>query len=215
MGCPSRGNDTVHPPFRITIGDVVSHRIVEEKCVLRYDANLTAQRRQIYVPNVDSVDGNLARGHIVETRNQVGQGAFPGTAHTHQGNYLTGSAGQVDMRQHPLLGVGKTHTIKPNRLCEARRNYSVWFVLDARRFVKNLKYALRPGKSLMKDRIRAGEALKRLIHEEHGRHKGHEFTGCTTARDDARPPVPYHRADSKSRKQLHHRRHDTSDPASL
>src|SRR6266478_5958936 len=74
--------------------------------------------------------------------------------------------------------------MKLDRLCEARRNYSVWCVLDARRFVKNLKYALRPGKSLMKDRIRAGEALKRLIHEEHGRHKGHEFTGCTTA------PIP-------------------------
>src|SRR6516164_890924 len=103
--------------------------------------------------------------------------------------------------------------MKLNRLREVRRNYSVWFIFDARRFVKYLKYALRPRESLMEDRISPGETLKRLVHEEHSRHKGHEFTRRTTAGNDARPAVPYHRADSKSREQLHHRRYDTSDPA--
>src|SRR5262245_11664339 len=103
--------------------------------------------------------------------------------------------------------------MKLDRLCKPRRNFSIWLVFDIRRFVKYLKYALCPRKSLVKNGIGASQVSKRLVHKEHGGHKGHEFAGRAPTRDDARPAVPYHRSNPKGREQLHHRRHETSDSA--
>src|SRR5262249_57518855 len=103
--------------------------------------------------------------------------------------------------------------MKLDRLCKPRRNFGIRLVFDIRRFVKYLKYALCPRKSLMKNSIGAGQVSKRLVHKEHGCHKGHEFAGRAPTRDDARPAVPYHRSNPKCPDELAHPRPATSASA--
>src|SRR5262249_61590895 len=94
--------------------------------------------------------------------------------------------------------------MKLDRLCKPRRNFSIWLVFDIRRFVKYLKYALCPRKSLVKNGIGASQVSKRLVHKEHGGYKRHEFAGGAPTRDDARPGAPYHPSKPKRPQQPHH-----------
>src|SRR5262245_58264000 len=103
--------------------------------------------------------------------------------------------------------------MKLDRLCKPRRNFSIWLVFDIRRFVKYLKYALCPRKSMVKNKMGTSQVSKRLQHKEQGVHKGNKFPGRPPTRDDAPPAVPYHRSNPKGREQLHHRRHESSDSA--
>src|SRR5215510_9274254 len=103
--------------------------------------------------------------------------------------------------------------MKLDRLCKPRRNFSIWLVFDIRRFVKYLKYALCPRKSLVKNSIGASQVSKRLVHKEHGGHKGHEFAGRAPTRDDPRPPVTKPRSNPKGPQQTQPRPHQTFDSA--
>jgi hypothetical protein len=46
--------------LRHAVGDVVRHGVVEQKCLLRHDAEEAAKARQVHVTGVDAVDGDGA-----------------------------------------------------------------------------------------------------------------------------------------------------------
>jgi hypothetical protein len=62
---------------RVAIGNVVFDRGREQKRILLHDRHGAAQRLQCRLANILSVDGDAAAGHIVETRDQVGERRFP------------------------------------------------------------------------------------------------------------------------------------------
>ena len=58
---------------RLTVSDVVRHRVVEQHHVLAHHRDLAAQRVQAVFRQRDAVDQNLAAGRIEEARQQIHQ----------------------------------------------------------------------------------------------------------------------------------------------
>ena len=76
-----RRDNSIQIPIRSAIGDVISHRVVEEKRVLGDDADLRAQRSNRQVTYVNAVERDPTCADVVKPRDQVDQRAFPHSAH--------------------------------------------------------------------------------------------------------------------------------------
>ena len=75
--------------LRLSVGNVVAHRVVEEDRLLRHLRHLAAQRTKRQIVQVVAVDENGARCDIEEARNQVDQRRFARPARPHQRKNFT------------------------------------------------------------------------------------------------------------------------------
>jgi len=67
MGGPGGSDDLLLAPLDVPVGDIVSHRIVEEDGLLGHHSDLSSEGLHGDVPDILTVDGDPARGNIVET----------------------------------------------------------------------------------------------------------------------------------------------------
>src|SRR5207245_1034093 len=75
--------------MRLTISDVVAHRVVEQHRFLRDDADLRAQRGKGHIADIVTVDLQTAGSQIEEARNKVDESALPGATGAYDGEHLT------------------------------------------------------------------------------------------------------------------------------
>src|SRR5207244_8630369 len=80
------------------------HCIVEEKWVLRHQADVVAKTGQVEAPHVAAVDPDAARGGIVEARHQVGDGGLPAAARPDEGDDFAGFDLQVQALEAESAG---------------------------------------------------------------------------------------------------------------
>ena len=74
--------------FRMPVGDVVAHRVVEQNGVLGDDGDLRAQRGDGEVAHVMAVDQQPAAADIEEARQQMHQRSLARSAGADNGDYL-------------------------------------------------------------------------------------------------------------------------------
>jgi len=67
---------------RLAVSDIVCHRIVEEKSLLRDQTNCGSQRLQRVIANVVTVDPDGAHSGISKPRNETGESGLAGAART-------------------------------------------------------------------------------------------------------------------------------------
>ena len=75
--------------MRLTISDVVAHRVVEQHGFLRDDADLRAQRGKGHIADIVTVDLQTTGSQIEEARNKVDESALPGATGAYDGEHLT------------------------------------------------------------------------------------------------------------------------------
>ena len=91
---PCRGRDLLDARIGRSVRDVAGNRVVEQHGVLRDNADLAAQRRELHAPDVDAVDEDLAGADVVEPRQQVDECGLAGAAAPDHGNHLPGVHGE-------------------------------------------------------------------------------------------------------------------------
>ena len=70
------------------VGDIVPNRCREQEHVLLHDADVASQRLERDVANVDAIDQDPASGGVVETRQQVHDGALAAPGRAQEGDDL-------------------------------------------------------------------------------------------------------------------------------
>ncbi len=109
---------------RLSVGNVVVHRVVEENRLLRHLRHLAAQRSQRQIAQIVAVDQNAARGHIEESRNQIDQRGFARAARPDHGQHFAGVHLEIDVMKNLVLAlvgrVGESHILKFDGLAKAR-----------------------------------------------------------------------------------------------
>src|ERR1017187_5430059 len=87
-----------------SVGDVVGHGVIEQKGILRHQADLAAQARQAEGAHVAAVDLDAARGEVIETRHQVGDGGLAPSTRPYQGHHLAGLYFEIQALETEALG---------------------------------------------------------------------------------------------------------------
>jgi hypothetical protein len=101
---------------RSAIRDVVINGVVKEHCVLRHDADRRTQALLRHVANVDTVYGDAALLHIVETKQQAGKRRLSGAAVTNHCDGLSGRDFKADIIKNSAARIVGKH-----RMFEAHR----------------------------------------------------------------------------------------------
>src|SRR5262249_37611189 len=106
-----RLDDLRHSESRVAAADVVGHRIVEDKAVLKDQPDLRPQRVECHPFQITAVDAHLTAGRVEETRQQVDEGELLVLIGTDNADLLSGSYSDIDpFEQHPAArGLAQQH----------------------------------------------------------------------------------------------------------
>ena len=97
------------------VGDVVANARAEQVHVLVYDAHVVAQGLQREIPDVRAIDGDFARRHVVEARQQADHGGLSAARRAQDRRYLSWPGVQVHLpqRRRPVF-IGERDVIEAN-----------------------------------------------------------------------------------------------------
>jgi hypothetical protein len=100
---------------KITIGDIVRHRIREHKDILLDQTDLLAQILLPVVPHIHAVHLDGALLHIVKPEQDIGNGRLARAGLSYKGHRLTPGHLQVKIFEHrPVRQIAKPHMGKLN-----------------------------------------------------------------------------------------------------
>ena len=100
VGALSRVLNILGAHAMAAVGDVVGNGIVEERRILRDDANLPAQAAQVHRADIGAVDQDKAVIRIVKPRDQADQRRLAAAVSAHQGDRLAEADFQMYVRQN-------------------------------------------------------------------------------------------------------------------
>ena len=141
--------------------------IGEEEHLLEGDGDLTAQRVHRRLPDVDAVDGDRPRRHVVEAWQEHRRGRLARAARTHQRHGLAGAHGQVEAVEHvaAALVVVEVHVGEADLRAHRAERHGVGRVDDVRRACRGCRAtARRPARAcwaiaIAVASIRTGETI--------------------------------------------------------
>ncbi len=170
-----------------SVGDVAAYGVVEEHRLLTDDARQAAQRLQIDLAGIDTVESDPSGRRFIESRNQVHQRALPRTAGADQCHYLPVSRHEVDVLQHRLVAVSEVYSLEHDRLTKSLHHTgpSVGSRLGGR--IEHLEHALSRGECVLSGGRDLGYLLERLQQSEYEREEGQELRGLQRSVDQHQP----------------------------
>ena len=212
--CAAR-HDVVHRLPEVAVGDVGADGVVEEEGELRDDGDLRAQRAQRVVADVDAVDRDPPLGHVVEARDQIGEGALAAAAHADERDDLAGLDREVDVLQHGLGAVAKADVLEDDPAAHGRERAGAGAVDDLGRVSSSSNTRSAPATPCWIVAFDLAEPLERLVEEEHRGQEREKRALAAPAGDDAVAAVPDDAADREGREHLQRRRGEGLDHAGL
>ncbi len=106
-------NDFIFGGVKTTIGNIVAQCPGKQENILLDDADLTAKRFHFDVANIDPVDCDLARCHIIKTRHQRTKCCFACTGWPDKGNRFTRFDRKIDVIEYSAFrAVSKADLVK-------------------------------------------------------------------------------------------------------
>ena len=143
-------------------GDIIEEGVVEEDGLLVHITNQLTQVVNTQVLHVDAIYQHLTFLHIVIARNQIHQSRFSAAALSHQGDGLTFLNNQIDVAQHPLVGIFERHVTELYLMFEAIDMLGVLGLLDIVLGQQNLIHTLHRSQSLGDVIAGLGELFQRI-----------------------------------------------------
>src|ERR1017187_1024024 len=190
------------------VGDIVGHGVIEQKSILRHQADLAAQARQAEGTHVAAVDLDAARGKVVETRHQVGDGGLAATAWPHQGHHLTGLHFEIQALETEALGrsgIVETGVLEDDVVLKAGELRRAGRIHHGLGMVEVLEDLLRRTQRLLEDVIDADQALQRFQEHEHGQAECAEGARGKRAALNLNPCVGHQGHNREGRAEIDHR----------
>ncbi len=105
LGGPGGGEHPLLAGVLAAVEDVGAHAVGEQEAVLRHQADRAAQRGEGEVAHVGAADPHRAAGHVVEARQQQGDGGLAGAGGADDGHGLAGPHPQAEVVEHRVLAV--------------------------------------------------------------------------------------------------------------
>ena len=159
-------------------GDVVVEGVVEEDRVLVHVAHQGAQLDDADVADVGAVQGDAARGRVVEAGNEVHEGGLAGAARAHDGDRLALRDLQVDAAQHFAAAVvAEADAFEADAFAEAVERLGLLRLADGVLRLQDDVDALHGGEALGDAVGGFGEVLDGLDDAVEDGHVGHEGRG--------------------------------------
>src|SRR5262249_22054308 len=148
------------------VSDIGRHRVIEEKRVLRNDADFVAKRGKLQIANVLAIDADRATGDIVKTRDEIRQRGFAGSARTDQSDELPGLYLKLNAVQSKALGgarITKHYIFEQDRLLKLREPDRLRTLLHLLVAIEILEHLLRSTQRLLEDVVDACQPFDGLI----------------------------------------------------
>ena len=145
------------------VGDIVGHRIVEQKSVLRHQADLIAQTCQAETRARPPVDPDAPRRGVVEARHQVGDRGLPPAARTHQRHHFAGLHFQVQALETEAIwraGIVEADVLENNAVLETGEPRSARRIHHGLLVVQIFEHLLRCAQRLLEDVVDPHQALQ-------------------------------------------------------
>jgi hypothetical protein len=96
----------------ISIGDVISNRIIKEDRLLCHQSDLISQGLKRDLSNVVTIDENLALLDIIESGQEIDQRGLAGSTHSHQGDHFSHVYMERDVFEDGFLSIFKGNVLK-------------------------------------------------------------------------------------------------------
>ena len=114
-----------------TVEDIFFDGGIEEERILRHEADVVTKGADRHIPDIDAVDVDGSACHIIETWKQVGNGGLAGAGRPDDGDGLSGSGDEIQIRQDRVFFfIGEGHMARfDTALCDFNRLGTV-LVLD-------------------------------------------------------------------------------------
>jgi len=140
------GNHFLVGRIQAPIADIVHDGFGEQVRILQHDPQLAPQVGSSDIANVDAVNRDAARIHIVEARQHVDDGCLTGSGRPDQRDRLPRLRDQVDALEHGHVGdVAKRHIFELDPARYRLERQRVRNVVQLRHFVQDLEDALGSG----------------------------------------------------------------------
>ena len=98
---------------RPAVQQVVAHRAMQQRSILRHHADLAAQAVLRHMGDILAVDQDFAVPEVVEAQQQIHQRRFAGAGAADQADFFPGADRQRQMLDHALVAaVGKAHVVE-------------------------------------------------------------------------------------------------------
>src|SRR5262249_54021792 len=140
--------------------DVLRHALVKDNHFLAYQREEPAQIMESDFTQVGAVDGDGARGRIVETEEQIDERALTGTAGAGHTNPRAARNAETEVPQDRAIGpIGEADVVKPDlrpELCEGPRLRRLF---DAGLLAENFRQPLYARAGLLEEDVYAGQFL--------------------------------------------------------
>ena len=166
----------------VGVGDIGRDGVVEQHHVLAHHRQLLTVIVQAVVGDGGAVEQDVAVVAAVEARDQIDQRGLAATRLADEGHGLTGADVQVDVlqRRGKLRAVGEAQGADIDvATCALDR---VLAVVGFDGLVDEREHRLCCSQAAVQAVVDLGQALHRLLQQQHGAHEGHEVTGRQRAR---------------------------------
>ena len=149
-------------------GDVLLHRRREEERILRDDADLAAERRELHVADVDVVQQDLPRGHVVEPWDERRESRLARAGVPDQRDRAARFDLEIDrFEDGPAVHVLEADVVEAEPAAAGRKVDRAGSIRDLLRLVEDLEDALaRRGRALSLSNPHAERTQR---HDQHSR----------------------------------------------
>ena len=143
---------------RSAIADILKNRIGKEEYILLDDADIFMDGALGHIPDVPTVNGDPAAGHIVKPGDQLTQSGLAATGGTNNGDGLAGGYINAHIVQHIQIAViGEGHILHPNRTLHICQRFCVGLVLHGGVHAHDVHKAAQSRKAVGKHLRETGE----------------------------------------------------------
>ena len=123
-------DDLLFARFQVAIFDVVTNGVVEQRRILRHDADRLAQALERDVADILAIDQNASFLYIVVAEEQAQDCGFSAAGRTHDGDLLAGGDGEVQVLEDGAVGtVTEGYVFEFDFALGKDERFDAWLVL--------------------------------------------------------------------------------------
>ena len=192
------------------IGNVMADGVIKERHILRDDPDLRSQGVKRALPNIHTVNEDLAFSRFVESRHQAHKGGLAASAAANERHHFSRGDREINTckSRQAISFILKGDPFKFQRTCNSRKlcvtPVKVTLILQ----VQHVKHSHGSRQGLLNSIVRAGQASDRCVGHEHRRQEREKGPGSHRPVNDEIAAVPDDRGHPYHTDNLHVRIRD-------
>ncbi len=163
VGSAGRRHDFLARGIGLAVGDVLGNGAEEQEGLLQHQADVAAEVRHLEPADVHAVELDGALAHVIETADQVDQGALARAAVADQTDHFTRTNLQIQVLDHGAAAVAEGQVVQRDGALHARQLDRVDRVRHVAHVVEDVEDAFGAGRRLLRDRDDAAHRVQAAV----------------------------------------------------